>query len=214
MAERHPTAADIIDQSTDWGSTISEAKAKKGVTARVLLIVAFICLALGSVLILPVLAGVLLAFESNGALREIAVVGFILALALAFKWKSGSLPRNALQIDYRAAELRLGAERSDGTFIREQVIGFREIEEVYADNSDPTDPALCIRIPGEVVNLRFHQAEQESLDALVNQIAAARETALRAPVRSRIQSRIMGFEASFREAKQRIRTRIVTRTAT
>ena len=213
MSDQFMEPADLLDQASDWGTTISEAKAKKGILARLLLLVAFGFLALGSVLILPVIAGSLLYADSSGTFKEIAAVGFILAVALAFKWKSSNLPRNALQIDYRACELRLGAERNAGTFIREQVISFREIEEVYVDYAKPTDPALCIRIPGETVTLNFHQAEQDSLDGLVSKIMAARESALRAPVRSRIQSRIMGFEASFKEAKQRIRTRIVTRTA-
>lgn len=206
--------SDLIDQASDWGTTVSEAKAKRGALARFLIISACIFLALASILIIPIAAGTMLFTSSSGAIIEIVFVGALLAIALNLKKKSSNLPRNALQIDYSACELRLGAEHSDGTFIREQVIGFREIEEVYINDDNPEDPALCFRIPGEVVDLRFHKAEQDSLNALVNQIAAARESALRAPVRSRIQSRIMGFEASFREAKQRIRTRIVTRTAT
>ena len=213
MSDEFMEPADLIDQASDWGTTISEAQARKGILSRLLMAVAFCFLALGSVLILPVLAGSLLYADSSGAFLEIAAVGIVLAIAITFKWKSGNLPRNALQIDYRACELRLGAERKGGAFVREQVIGFREIEEVYVDSSMPTDPALCIKIPSETVTLHFHQAEQDSLDALVGKILAARESARRAPVRSRIQSRILGFEASFHEAKQRIRTRIVTRTA-
>ena len=211
MAERQET--DIIDQATDWGTTVSEAKARKTPITRILMLVACVLLAAGSVLLIPVMAGTML-FNSSGAGLEIIVVGALLFLALAFKRKSGNQPRNALQIDYQACELRLGAEHANGTFMREQVIGFREIEEVSVDDSDARDPALCLRVPGELITLRFHGADTGSLNDLASKIAAARESALRAPIRSRIQSRMMGFEASFREAKQRIRTRIVTRTAT
>ena len=214
MSEQYwQEATDLLDQASDWGTTVSEKKAKKGLFSRLLLVVGFIFLGLGSVLILPVMAGSMLEADTSGSLQELAVIGFVLAIALAFKMKSSNLPRNALQIDYRACELRLGAERRDGTFIREQNIGFREIEEVYVDEKHAEGPALCIKVPGETVTLHFHEAEEKSLQSLASQIAAARESALRAPVRSRIQSRILGFEASFREAKQRIRTRIVTRTA-
>lgn len=214
MSERQaPTSTDLIDQASDWGSTVSEAKPKKGLKARFLLAVAFVLLAVGSILILPVIAGTLFLADTTGILPEIAIVATVLVLAFVFKRKSGNLPRNALQIDYRACEVRLGAQRADGTFIRERVIGFRDIEQVYVD-PNPIDPALCLRIDGEIVSLRFHQADMDSLEALSGKIAAARESALRAPVRSRIQSRILGFEASFREAKQRIRTRIRSRSAT
>lgn len=214
MSDQHwQEATDLVDRASEWGSTVSERKARKGVFARLLLVAAFLFLALGSILILPVLAGSLLDAETRGSLQEVAVIGFFLVVAMAFKMKSGNLPRNALQIDYRACELRLGAERRDGTFIREQNIGFREIEEVYVDDENPDGAALCLKVPGETVTLHFHEAEEQSLHDLARKIAIARESALRAPVRSRIQSRIMGFEASFREAKQRIRTRIVTRTA-
>ena len=197
----------IIDQATDWGTTVSEATARRTNFSRFLLVTAFALLAIGSVLLIPIMAGTLL-FSSKGAASEMLVVGALLMLALAFKKKSGNLPRNALQIDYHACEIRLGTELTNGTFLRQQVVGFREIENVHVDTANPSGPTLCIGVPGKTVTLNFNHADPADLNALASKISAARESALRAPIRSRIQSRMRGFEASFVEAKQRIRSRI------
>lgn len=198
---------DLVSQAADWGTTITEASARKGPKARVWLATAYVSLALGSLFIVPIAVGTYLS-GSLGSLRGIAVLGFLIAAALAFKWKAQSQIRNALQLDYRAGELRLGHARKDGAFTREQVVSFREIERVYVDGSID-GPALCIEVNGERMTMRFNQAEATELQALASRISAARESALLAPVGSRIQSRMIGFEASFREAKKRIRTRII-----
>lgn len=204
MAECLDTS--LIDRATSWGTTVSEAKAQTTPFSLILMTIACILLAIGSVLLIPVMAGTLL-FTSSGAATELIVVGCVLMLAVAFKKTSGNRPRNALQIDYNAGELRLGAERSNGVFLREQVVGFRDISDIYVDTANG-DPALCIGIPGNLVTLSFHQANEAGLNSLASKISAARESALRAPIRSRIQSRMRGFEASFNEVKQRIRSRI------
>lgn len=204
MVERFDS--NIIDQATDWGTTVSEATARKTPLSKFLMTIAFVLLAIGSVLLIPLMAGTML-FSSTGAATEMIVVGGVLMLALAFKKKSSKLPRNALQLDYKAGELRLGSELPNGIFLREQVVGFRDIGEVHVKQTDGR-PALCIGIPGELVTLNFHQADETGLNTLAGRIAAARESALRAPIRSRIQSRMRGFEASFHEVKQRVQSRI------
>ena len=207
MAERQQT--DIIDRTTDWGTAVAEVSPRNTTFAKVLLTTAFTLLGAGSILLIPVVAGVLLFNSNTGAMAELLIVGTLLLLAMAFKRKSVNQPRNALQLDYSACELRLGSELPNGVFLRQQVVGFRDIEDVFVDTSG-SDPTLCIRIPGELVKLPFNGADTASLNDLVSKISAAHESALRAPMHSRIQSRMMGFEASFREVKQRIRTRIVS----
>ena len=201
--------SDLVDQASDWGTTVSEATPKKTPVSRMFMIAALMLLGLGSILVIPVLAGSIL-FQSSGAILEVLIIGLLLIVAFTFKKKSQNLPRNSMQLDYKANELRLGSELPNGLFMREQVVSFRDIDEVSVIDDGP---AICLQIPGELVTMRFNGADKEKLEDLASKITAARDTALRAPIRSRIQSRVMGFEASFREAKQRIRTKIVTRSA-
>lgn len=214
MAQRIATR--IMNQTTDWGTTISEEYGRKTITSRL-----FVCLALalflaGSFLVLPVLAGVLansLAGEAQGAGKEIMVIAAIIVIAFAFKWKSSKRPRNALQIDHEAGELRLGSEKPGGIFVREQVVKFREITDVYVDTTTSNEPGLCIQMPGELITLHFFGASENSMNTLAGEIKAAHHAAMTAPIRSRIQSKFHGLEASVRETTRRIKSKVVTRTA-
>ena len=204
MAKRPLHEPDMVDRVADWGVTVSEARARKGPMAVALTVAAYFLVFAGAILVLPILAGVFLRFESEGLAREFSVVAIIATLGVALRLRASRLPRNALQIDYRAAEIRLGSERADGVFIRQRVAKFREIGEVTVG----VDRTLSIELRGETVTLEFNGVDGESLDQLATQISAARESALRAPIRSRIQSRIMGFDASIREVKSRLTSRI------
>ena len=117
--------------------------------------------------------------------------------------QAARLPRNAIQIDYRASELRLGSERADGVFVRQLVAGFRDIGEVHVGE----DGSLQLQLRGEFITLRFNDVAADSLERLATQIAEARESALRAPIQSRVRSRIIGVEASVREGKSRLTSR-------
>lgn len=209
MVQRQ-TSVDLLNQTSDWGVTVSEAKAKRGSGARLLLLGGYALMGIAAVLVLPILAGLLLFPDSNGILHEFAIVAFCVVLGMAFKFQAGKLPRNALQIDYRANEIRLGAQKSNGVFIRERVCGFRQIEHVQVEKDASGSPTLTLTIDGDVFSVRFNETDLESVRDLGAKISAARESAMRAPVRSRIQSRIMGLEASFREVKSRIQSRAVT----
>lgn len=204
MAGKQLQSSDLVDRVADWGVTVSEARARKGTWSRILLVLAFLLVFAGAILLLPIIAGSVLRFESQGLAAEFAVVATIATLGIALKLRASRLPRNALQIDYRAAEIRLGSERADGIFIRQRVAKFRDIGRIVAGE----DGTLAIDLRGETATLRFNEAEPDSLRRLAAQIGAARESALRAPVRSRIQSRIMGFDASIREVKSRLTSRI------
>lgn len=204
MAEDRFQPSVLVDRVADWGVTVSEATAKTGIWARFLIVSAYLLVFAGAVLFLPILAGTILGFESQGLAGEIAAVATIATLGLTLKLRAARLPRNALQIDYRATELRLGSERADGVFIRQCVAKFRDIGQVDASE----DGTLSIAVRGKTVTLQFNETDAESLRRLAAQIGAARESALRAPIRSRIQSRILGFDASIREVKSRLTSRI------
>ena len=127
---------------------------------------------------------------------------------MAFKFHSEKTQRNSIQIDYKAAELRLGTQKSDGTFIREKVFSFRDIEDVRVRSGDQNSAQLCLSIMGNDVAIDFNGTDLSSVEGLGSQIIAARESARAAPMRSRIQSKAHGIEASFREIKSRVQSRI------
>lgn len=214
MAERIATR--IMNQTTDWGTTLSEEYGRKTVTSRVLLFLALVLCLSVSFLLLPLLAGVFansFAGQSRGAGKEVMLLGALLVIAFAFKWRSTKRPRNALQIDHEAGELRLGSEKPGGVFVREQVVNFREMTDVYVDTTTSKEPGLCIQVPGELIRLHFYGASENSMNTLAREIKAAHEAAIQAPISTRIQSKIHGFEASVRETTRRIKSKVITRTA-
>lgn len=195
----------LIDNVSDWGVTVSEARPRRSARSIAFQLVAYSAVFVGAVLALPMLASFVLDFEVEGLAAEFAVVAAMVAAGGYLKFRTSRLPRNALQIDYSASEIRFGHERADGVFVRQRVAPFRKIEEVFVDDT----PALCIRVGGELVTLNFNDASKTRLAGLAAQISAARESALRAPIRSRIQSRITGIEAGIREVRSRMRSRAI-----
>ena len=122
--------------------------------------------------------------------------------------RASRLPRNAVQIDYSASEIRLGSQKSDGTFIRQRVISFRDIDAVSVEHFEGAAPMLCLGTAGEDITMPFNGVNGGDVEDLAVQIAEARESALKAPVRSRIQSTMHSFGASIREVKSRVRSSI------
>lgn len=105
-------------------------------------------------------------------------------------------------------ELRLGTQKADGTFIREKVFSFRDIDDVQVNKGPQGSAQLTLSILGNDVAIDFNGADTASVEGLATQIIAARQSALAAPMRSRIQSKAHGIEASFREIKSRVQSRI------
>ena len=132
-------------------------------------------------------------------------------MALFFQSQSRKGPRNALQIDYSASEVRLGSQNSDGTFIRHRVCGFRHIQKVSVDSQTPGAPALCLHMKGEDVRITFKDADPRSLDLVAAKVSAASESAKKMPIRSRVQSVLLGIDASYREVGQRVKSRVISR---
>lgn len=157
---------------------------------------------------MPAIAGALFFPGSDGLLLEFAIVAVCLFLAMTIKFQAEKLDRNAIQIDYRASEIRLGTRKPDGTFVREKVFAFRDIETVDVVRGDHNTTFLKLEIMGNEVAISFHDTDMSSVKGLASQISAARESAVNAPIRSRIQSRIHGLEASVREVKSRVQSRI------
>ena len=208
MVDQIARTDDLLNHPTEWGLTVSEVAGRKSASKRLMKFGAYFLLAVASLLAMPVIAGIIFFPSSDGLLLEFAIIAFCLVVATAFKVQSDKTQRNSIQIDYKATELRLGTQKSDGTFIREKVFAFRDIDSVDVQRTANGTPMLSLLIDGAYVELPFNGTDQTSVQGLATQIAAARESALRAPIKSRIQSKIHGVEASFREVKSRVQSRI------
>lgn len=209
MAERRTTPSnDLVNQISEWGLTVSEASPRKGARHRMMQAGGHVLFAIAAILILPVAAAAFLFTDAGLVFRLLAIMVFCAAAGMAFKLQAGKGPRNAVQIDYRASEVRLGTRKPGGPFIRQRVMPFRQIEAVRIDRIDPDAPELVLEFGGETLSIAFNGASEESLGELAAKISAARESARHAPISTRIQNRVHGIGAGVREVKSRIRSRI------
>lgn len=208
VERRNGQQIDLLNHQSEWGMTVSEASGRKTLDKRLLKYCAYILFGAAALLAVPLVAGALFFPDADGMIPEIAIVAFALFLAITFKFHSDKTERNSIQIDYRATELRLGTQRTDGTFVREKVFSFRDIEKVRVRDGEKGTAQLCLLIQGNDIAIDFNGADSGSVEGLASQITAAAESARAAPIRSRIQSKAHGIEASFREIKSRVQSRI------
>ena len=200
--------SDLIDHTSDWGISVSEATARKTLAMKCLSVAGYTVFAFASLWIIPILAGTFFFTPNNAVYYDAGLVGACVALAIFFSVQSRKGQKNALQIDYAAEEVRLGSITSAGAFVRHKVCSFRSIEDVIVDTSQPDAPGICLKMNGQQATLRFNQASMEHTTDLAGKIAGAVQAARSAPIRSRIQSRINGFEAGVREVGNRVRSRV------
>ena len=206
-------SVDLINQETEWGIDVSEAKSQTGLGGKALIVVCYFLGIIGVMIAMPTIAGYLLFPISSGVWREALIVIGVIFAAIVLKRYATSGPRNALQIDYEAGEVRLGSTNVHGVFARHRVCPFNQIDDVSVEASKDGLSTLTLVIGGETAKVMLSNAEEGTLRDIVSKINAAKESAKAAPVRSRIQSAVMGFEAGFREVGQRVRSRVVSRTA-
>ena len=212
ISARQPSrkTAELINRTSDWGVSVSEAAGRKTTAGKVLAAAGFFACAAASLLVIPILAGTLLFTASRGVLIDIGIVGAFVATAIFFNALSRRGPKNALQIDYDASEVRLGSMTSAGAFVRHKVCPLRSIESVSVDTSDAEAPALTLRMFGETATIRFANTAEDNLAELAARIQTAADEARAAPIRSRIVSKINGLEAGVREIGQRVRSRVTS----
>lgn len=201
-------SVDLINQETEWGMAVSEAKGKKSLGHKALIVSGYILGVLGVMAAMPIVAGYLLFPISTGVWREVLIVACVIAAAYVFKKIATSGPRNALQIDYEAGEVRLGSTNVHGVFARHRVCPFTRIEEVDVFYEADESITLKLVMDAETATISLSNAEQETVEGIVGKIDAAREAARLMPVRSRVQSAVLGFEAGIREVGQRVRSRV------
>ena len=199
---------DLLNHQSEWGMTVSEASGRKSLNKHVLKFCAYVLFGAAALLAMPLIAGALFFPSSEGMLLEFGIVALALILAMALKFHSDKSERNSVQIDYRAAELRLGRQNQKGVFIREKVYSFRDIAKVRVREGEKRGAKLCLIVQGNDISIDFKGADVGSVEGLASQITAAAESARLAPIRTRIQSKAHGLEASFREIKSRVQSRI------
>lgn len=210
---RKSGTSDLINSTTNWGVSVSETSAKKSTLNKGLALVAYVGFILASFLVLPILAGVTFFEASSDVFIDIGIVAGFVATAFTFNVLSKRGPKNALQIDYHAEELRLGSMTAAGAFVRHKVCPLRNIETVSIELDDGEGPVLSLGMLGEIATIRFAQADTKELEALAAKIEQAVDTARSAPISRRIVSTINGFEAGVREIGQRVRSRVNTQFA-
>lgn len=203
-------AGDLIANTTDWGVSVSEPVSRKTAVGRAMWLGGYLTMMLGALLFIPILAGVFFFGGSVENLLEAGIIVAILSVSRILYLQSRKGPKNALQIDYDASEVRLGSLTADGVFIRHKVCPLRSIDRVSVDTSAPDAPALTLSMFSETATIHFARTDAARLADLAARVQTAADEARAAPIRSRIVSRINGFEAGMREIGTRVRSRITS----
>ncbi len=212
LARNSGMTGELVNHEMEWGVSVAERRTRQSLAKRMLRIAAYGGFILASFVAIPVFIGIVLFPDLEALAQNALIVLGLVAVAVLFQAQSRRGPKNALQIDYAASEVRLGSQDANGIFSRHRVCGFRHIQKVSVDASNRSNPALCLHLNGEVVTIHFQDADPRSLDLVAAKISAARESAKKAPIRSRVQSMIMGIDATYREVGSRVVSRVVSRT--
>lgn len=202
---------DLINFDTEWGVTVRETKAQISTLSRILKVSAILGYVLASFIAIPLLIGLFFFPEAEGMIWTTLIVLGCIAVAGFFQAQSKKGPRNAIQIDYAASEVRLGSQMANGVFVRHRVCPFRHIERISIDSTDRSNPAICLQLNDETVKVAFKDADIRSLEIVAVKLSAARQSAQKAPVVERVRSVIFGIDAATREVGQRVRSRVVSR---
>lgn len=204
-------SSDLVNHDMEWGVSVIESRPRQSVSKRALKVAAYCGFILASFVAIPLLIGIILFPESEGLAKNALLVLGLVGIAAVFQAQSKRGPRNALQIDYAASEVRLGSQDENGVFTRHRVCGFRQIDQVSVDARKRDCPALCLHSGNEIITIRFQDADPRSLDLVAAKISAARESAKKAPLSKRVQSMFLVIDASYREVGQRVKSRVISR---
>lgn len=196
--------------TTDWGVSVTEAQAQSTLRMKGLATTGWLAVAVGAFLIIPVLVGSFFFSFSTEILLEACIVIAIVAIGRFFQVQARKGPKNALQIDYDASELRLGSVTPQGAFVRHKTCALRSISSVAVNTSQPDRQTLIIEMFGETATMHFSGSDGDALTQLAAKIQEAADIARAAPIRTRIVSRINGLEAGVREISRRVRSRVQT----
>ena len=200
----------LVSHTSDWGVSVSQANADKTAGMKGLAVVGYLTLFAASLFVIPIMVGLSMFETTSKVAADLAIVVGCVGLAMFFNAQSRKGPKNALQIDYDASEVRLGSVSAKGAFVRHKVCPLRSLDSVVVNASDPSAPTLTLEIFSEAATIRFSNTDIDALQELAATIQTAADEARAAPIRSRIVSRINGFEAGMREIGQRVRSRVTS----
>lgn len=198
----------LVRQATDWGVTVSEKRVRKYWINFILLLLSVCGFFLSIVVVLPLLVGMALSAEISGIWRLGVFVAIFVGLAVVFNIQSRKGPRNAIELDSEANELRIGSINRYGTFVRHRVLPLGRIQRTMVEESGATDPELVFMIDGESVRVALADGKAARLEEIASQVDEAALRARNAAGRSRIRSAIAGIGASYREIGNRVTSRV------
>lgn len=198
----------LVRELTDWGVSVSEKRLRSSWLNAVLLVLSVFVLFCGIVVVMPLLVGLLLSAEIFSIGIQTTIVAAFIGLAIVFNIQSRKGPRNALELDQKASQLRLGYKNRYGAFIRQQVIPLAQVEDSIVQQDTQGQPELNIIVDGEQIRIALADAKAERLTDIAAQICEAASRARNAPRRSRIRSSIAGIGASYREIGNRVASRV------
>lgn len=199
----------LVREPTDWGVVVSEKQVRKFWLNALLFLLSVAALFCGLTLVLPLIVAWIVSAKITGAFVLIVVVVAFIGLAVVLNYQSRKGPRNALEIDHNASELRLGFINRYGAFVRQRVISLSRIENALVEDDDQGRPALNFVVNGERVRVTLADAKSERLSKMAAQINDAAVRARNAPRRSRIRSAIAGISANYREIGNRVVSRVL-----
>lgn len=132
----------LVRESTAWGDSISEKRVRSFWLNVVLLVLGVFALFCGLVVARPLLIGLILSAEMTGIGTTIIVAAAFIVLAIIFNDQSRKGPRNAMELDRNANELRLGFKNRYGAFVRQRVISLARVDDAFVQCDAKGEPEL------------------------------------------------------------------------
>lgn len=197
----------LVREATDWGLAVSEKRVRSSWQNTALLLLSVLVLFCGMLFVLPLFVAFLLSAEVVSLGFQIAVFAGIVGLGLFLSIQSRKGPRNALELDQKASQLRIGYKNRYGAFVRQRVIPLKNVQNATVEENAEEHPELCISLDGEDIRIALIDAKEKRLRDIAAQICTAAMAARKAP-RSRIESSIAGIGASYREMTNRVTSRV------
>ena len=198
----------LVRESTDWGVSVSEKRVRKIWLNVVFLVLSSFVLFCGLFIAGPLLVGFMLSAKMTGIGGTIIIAVAFIGLAIVFKIQSRKGPRNALELDANASELRLGFMNRYGAFVRQRVIPLARVEDAFVQDDAQGQPELNFVVDGEQIQIALADAKEERLSEIAARTCEAASRARNAPRRARIRSAIAGVGASYREIGNRVVSRV------
>ena len=198
----------MYGEQLDWGVTVSERKVRKGFQHKLFLTACFLISFTASLYLIPMLIGFMLQADMTNLTLDMLIIVACIIVAAIFNAQSKKGPRNAIEVDHDAAEVRLGSMTPKGAFVRHRVLPLAKIENVYVREGENGQNTLNFVVAEENLAIALADSKLERLNGIAAQVREAADRARTAPRRSRIMSALRGVGANYREIGNRVASRI------